>query len=260
MLLESKRTSHKLGRAKPGDRARHSRVFDPLAAGGHRLTYPPELMSRPVPQDSVNGLEVLSPRLGITPQQMEGPYFLEAPERSDITEGRPGALLLLTLFVLDRTGVAYPPGIKVDLWAADASGSYSAFVQNSGSRVVDTRGRSFMRGCQFTDKTGTVTFRTIVPGWYSGRATHMHVMVRERGRRLLTTQLYFTDDLLETVSSLDVYRDRGFPDTHNTKDMVVSRNVDDLSLLTLITDKDASGTLRATHSLMIDGVACPRPN
>jgi hypothetical protein len=62
------------------------------------------------------------------------------------------------------------------------------------------------------------------------------------------------------VSSLDVYRDRGLPDTHSTKDMVVSRNIDDLSLLRLRTDKDASGTLCATHILMIDDVACSRPN
>jgi protocatechuate 3,4-dioxygenase beta subunit len=192
--------------------------------------------------------------LDVTPQQTQGPFFVDAPERSNITEGHPGALLLLTLLIVDVTGAACPAGIKVDLWAADASGSYSSFVQNPGNgHLVDHRGKRFMRGCQRTDANGSVVFHSIVPGWYSGRTTHMHVMVRgDGGRPLLTTQLYFSQSLLAEVSQLEPYKHRGHPDTNYKDDMVIGGNLDNLALLTLKDKKDHPGRYHATHVLKIN--------
>jgi protocatechuate 3,4-dioxygenase beta subunit len=192
--------------------------------------------------------------LSVTPQQVQGPFFVEAPERSDIAEGHPGALLILTLLIVDVTGKACPAGIKVDLWAADALGSYSSFVQNPGNGLVDNRGTSFMRGYQRTDGNGCVNFHAIVPGWYSGRTTHMHVMVGgDSGRPLLTTQLYFSQSLLAEVSQLEPYKHRGFPDTNYMNDTVISGNLDNLALLTLDVKKDHAGRYRATHVLKVHG-------
>jgi len=36
---------------------------------------------------------------------------------------------------------------------------------------------TFLRGWQFTDENGIVKIETIYPGWYAGRALHIHVNV-----------------------------------------------------------------------------------
>ena len=55
----------------------------------------------------------------------------------------------------------------VDVWTADALGAYS-----------DTSTGLFLRGFQPTDADGVATFTTIYPGWYQGRAVHIHFKVR----------------------------------------------------------------------------------
>src|SRR5258705_4715165 len=48
----------------------------------------------------------------------------------------------------------------------------------SDESVENTVGQTFLRGHQITDSNGAVTFKTIIPGWYSGRTVHIHVMIR----------------------------------------------------------------------------------
>jgi protocatechuate 3,4-dioxygenase beta subunit len=62
----------------------------------------------------------------------------------------------------------------VDVWHTDAAGIYS------DESIENTTGQTFLRGYQITDSNGAVTFKTIVPGWYSGRTIHIQVMIRER--------------------------------------------------------------------------------
>jgi len=40
------------------------------------------------------------------------------------------------------------------------------------------RGSKFLRGYQQTDAAGRAQFTTVYPGWYSGRAVHLHFKVR----------------------------------------------------------------------------------
>ena len=42
--------------------------------------------------------------------------------------------------------------------------------------------QTFLRGIQTTNANGEVVFTTIYPGWYQGRATHIHVEVTDRRR------------------------------------------------------------------------------
>jgi hypothetical protein len=44
-------------------------------------------------------------------------------------------------------------------------------------------GQTWLRGVQLTNDAGLVTFRTIYPGFYSGRAPHIHAKVRIGGTR-----------------------------------------------------------------------------
>ena len=57
----------------------------------------------------------------------------------------------------------------MDIWHADAAGVYS------DESVEGTEGLTYLRGYQVTDANGLVIFKTMFPGWYSGRTVHIHV-------------------------------------------------------------------------------------
>lgn len=62
-------------------------------------------------------------------------------------------------------------------------------------------------------------FTTVFPGWYTGRAPHIHIRVHRRKRLALTTQLYLDQDLTSGVYAAEPeYRERGLPDTANADD------------------------------------------
>ncbi|MGH7712132.1 MAG: twin-arginine translocation pathway signal protein, partial [Gemmatimonadaceae bacterium] len=121
----------------------------------------------------------------VTPSQTEGPYFVdERLERSDVrvdpTDGttREGTSLRLRFAVTRVDGNACTPvtGAYVDIWQCDALGVYSDVRDFNG--LFDTTGRKFLRGHQVTSKNGSAEFLTIYPGWYNGRAVHIHFKVR----------------------------------------------------------------------------------
>ena len=117
-----------------------------------------------------------------TVSQTEGPFFRpDAPLRHDLAGDAPrGQPILIGGLVLDS---ACRPvvGAIVQVWHADDAGQYD----NRGSRL---------RGHGFTDRSGTWSFRTIVPAAYWSRTRHYHFKVQRPGGPVLTTQLYFPDD------------------------------------------------------------------
>lgn len=166
----------------------------------------------------------------------EGPYFVdERLNRSDIRADpvtgvvKDGLLLLLSINVstLDTTtGVTRPlSGAYVDLWHCDAAGLYSDESANN------TVGQKFLRGYQVSDKQGKVQFRTIYPGWYSGRSPHIHCKVRQYSSSgtqtsTLTTQFFFDEQLTQLVytDSLLPYVSHGLPDQPHSTDQVYTGN------------------------------------
>jgi protocatechuate 3,4-dioxygenase beta subunit len=67
-----------------------------------------------------------------------------------------------------------------------------------------------------------VRFATIYPGWYSGRAVHIHFKIRSAPgsvtRLEFTSQLYFDDALTDSVYTQAPYNSRGRRDTTNQRD------------------------------------------
>jgi protocatechuate 3,4-dioxygenase beta subunit len=162
----------------------------------------------------------------LTPEQTEGPYYIPNERvRRNITEGRPGAPLVLRLLVVDASTCRPIKGAAVDIWHADASGIYSGFGSGSGNRT-------FMRGIQKTDAKGLARFRTVYPGWYRGRTVHIHVKVHVAGNVVHTGQLYFPDSLTDRVFRGKPYSRRPNRDTRNATDAVF-RNGGRRSLLSL---------------------------
>ena len=171
----------------------------------------------------------------VRPQQTEGPFFVdERLNRSDLRGDpatgltRPGVPLSLR-FRVSRTsaGICGPlVGALVDVWHADATGSYSDIGATSGAK--------FLRGYQVTDEAGAVQFSTIYPGWYSGRAVHVHFKIRSAPgsvtRMEFTSQLYFDDEVTDTVMAQPPYNFRGRRDTTNQTDSVFANGGSQLML------------------------------
>lgn len=181
----------------------------------------------------------VSPMCVLTPAQTEGPYFVDerlnrSDIRSDPADGsmRAGIPLVLTLRVaaLGANACAPLPGAFVDVWHCDADGVYSDVVDSS----TDTRGRKFLRGHQLTDTQGIVRFTTIYPGWYPGRAVHIHFKVRAQAtsgaQHELTSQLYFDEAVTERVFAREPYvrSGRGWP--RNAADGIFRRGGERLML------------------------------
>jgi protocatechuate 3,4-dioxygenase beta subunit len=129
-----------------------------------------------------------------------------------------------------------PVGGQVDVWHGDAGGVYS---DESSDGTV---GQTYLRGYQTTDSNGLVTFKTIFPGWYSGRTVHIHVMIRtfsSSGTQTFefTTQLFFDRALTLTIMANASYNTRGNPDTTNSADNIYSSE----TLLRLAAASSGSG-------------------
>ncbi|MEV8097140.1 intradiol ring-cleavage dioxygenase [Kitasatospora sp. NPDC085879] len=160
----------------------------------------------------------------LTPEQTEGPYYLDLETvRKNITEGRTGVPLTLRVTVVD-IATCYPlPNTAVDIWHCDALGVYSGYV--AGGSTPDT---TFLRGVQLTDSTGVAEFTTIYPGWYVGRALHIHVKTHaggtvsngtyHGGHVSHTGQLYFPETYNTKVAALTPYRSNRATRTLNARD------------------------------------------
>ena len=68
-----------------------------------------------------------------------------------------------------------------------------------------------------------MTFTTIYPGWYQGRATHIHVEVTLGGRWIKVTQMAFPDNANNAVHTAGAYASRGRNPLSNTADGIFAR-------------------------------------
>ncbi len=175
----------------------------------------------------------------VRPEMTIGPYFVdEQLNRSDIrTEPsdnsvKEGVPLTLAIGVFDVANNSCTPlaNAQVDIWHCDAQGVYSG-VSDQG---FDTTGQQFLRGYQLTDGTGKVQFLTIYPGWYSGRAVHIHFTIRttaaDGSDYQFTSQFFFDDTLTDRVHAQEPYASKGQRDTRNSSDNIFTGGGDQLLL------------------------------
>lgn len=176
----------------------------------------------------------------LTPEQTEGPFYADLDlVRRDIAEGRAGHSLRMGIRVVDRECQPVP-GALVDVWHCDIDGDYSAFLDGATDDDAGP-GTTFLRGTQVADDNGIVEFHTVYPGWYTGRAVHVHVKVHLDEQRVVTTQLYFPENLSDVVHAQAPYAAHGTRDTRNETDFIAGDPEADGTLLA--TSADGSGTL-----------------
>lgn len=165
---------------------------------------------------TTTGTTGAAPSCVLTPELTEGPYYLDLDlVREDITEGRPGLPFDLRVLVVDADSCEPIKDAAVDLWHCDAGGQYSG---------VEGDTDTFLRGIQMTDVDGATSFRTVFPGWYSGRAVHIHVKVHPGGAESFTGQLFFDGSTLEAVYADEPYAARGPADVANESDGIYAES------------------------------------
>lgn len=164
----------------------------------------------------------------VTPAETAGPFPTKVPTkwvRKDITEGRTGIAMTMNITIKNATGnCAALAGAIVDVWHCDKDGYYSEYggtgMQSANFTTVD-----FLRGRQTTDANGLAGFTSIYPGWYPGRAPHIHVHIyNAAGKSLLVTQIAFPNAISNTVYSTgqSYGYTKGTQDTMNERDNVFS--------------------------------------
>ena len=155
----------------------------------------------------------------VTPTETIGPYpSLTDLIRSDIREGKSGTPVTLTITVVNvNNSCSAVANANVEIWQCDAAGNYSEY----GTQRTAT----YLRGIQTTNAGGQVTFTTIYPGWYQGRATHIHAEVVLNGASVKVTQLDFPESVNAVVYGTGVYASRGANPTSNASDNVFADSI-----------------------------------
>lgn len=188
----------------------------------------------------LSSVSTVLPTCVVRPELTEGPYFVDemlnrSDVRSDPSDGSisEGAQLNLA-FLVSQIGAnrcISLPGAQVDIWHCDVNGVYSD--------VENAVGKKFLRGHQVTDANGLAQFVTIYPGWYPGRAVHIHFKIRT-GNSEFTSQLFFDDALTDQVYLQEPYVQRGERNPRNTGDSIYN-NVGNQLVLN-VTPDDAGYT------------------
>lgn len=168
----------------------------------------------------------------------------------------------------DRTGVAFSieitiqnknnnctalQGAIVDIWHCDKDGYYSEYG-GTGMQTVDFTAVHFLRGRQVTDSDGKVRFTSIFPGWYTSRATHIHVHIyNASGTSLLVTQIAFPEGSNSAVNLVNAATSYGYTKgmtgyTNNAADNVFSDSV--ANELATVTGSVTDG-YALTHTIVV---------
>lgn len=163
----------------------------------------------------------------LSPSETAGPFPIKTPSdlvRENIISDRAGVALLITLTIQDQSDGCKPlSGVFVDLWHCDADGNYSEY---GGTQMQSTNytAKHFLRGRQTTDSNGQASFISIFPGWYSGRAPHIHIEILDANENSIrVTQIAFPKDICDTVYTTSGYK--GTADTSNASDNIFSNSL-----------------------------------
>ncbi|OIW24726.1 aromatic compound dioxygenase [Coniochaeta ligniaria NRRL 30616] len=155
--------------------------------------------------------------------------------REDVTETQAGVDLALDIQILDVNTCEPVPNVYMEIWHCNSTGVYSGVVASgNGNGDASNINATFLRGVQQTDSDGAAQFRTLFPGHYTGRTTHIHVMVHTNatafpnGTLIDTThvghvgQVFFDQDLIGSVEATSAYSVNTQQLTTNAQDSIAS--------------------------------------
>jgi len=192
-----------------------------------------------------------------TATETAGPFPTKNPDNlvmADIRSDRTGVQLSVKLTIQNKnSGCAPLVGVVVDIWHCDKDGAYSQYG-GTGMQTTNYTAVSFLRGRQTTDLNGQVGFKTIFPGWYTGRATHIHVHIyTATGTSLLVTQIAFPEGTNSAVNQVNGSTENGYTKgmsgyTTNASDNVFSDGIS--TELANLTGNISTG-FELTHTIVV---------
>ncbi|BGP36255.1 hypothetical protein JCM10449v2_000153 [Rhodotorula kratochvilovae] len=158
------------------------------------------------------------------PQLTEGPYYHTEghPIRQNMAEDQLGLPFFMDVGVIDVNTCEPMENVLVDLWHANTTGHYAGHPEQAPelkwegpahegprkgllSKYPRTNDHeTFLRAAWPTNKHGLAQFSSIFPGYYTGRATHVHVRIHPEwtplpnntftSHRMLHTGQFFVPD------------------------------------------------------------------
>jgi protocatechuate 3,4-dioxygenase beta subunit len=193
----------------------------------------------------------------VTATETAGPFPTKTPSslvKSDITSDRTGVPLTINITIKNKNASCVAlEGALVDIWHCDKDGYYSEYG-GTGMQSADFTSVHFLRGRQTTNANGLVSFTSIFPGWYSGRATHIHVHIyNSSGTSLLVTQIAFPEGSGSAVVLVNASTANGYTKgmsgyTYNANDNVFSDGVS--TEMSTVTGSVATGFV-LTHTINV---------
>jgi protocatechuate 3,4-dioxygenase beta subunit len=235
----------------------------------------------------------------LSAEQEEGPYYVAGELfRANIAENKPGVPLSLRILVLDARSCKPLSNVAVDVWHCDALGVYSGFTEQHfggppggpGGPPFDpdhpggppngppgpppefagpppenhpTDKLTFLRGIQLAGQDGTVTFRTVFPGFYMGRTNHIHFKVRlgghasatsyEAGHTSHTGQIFFPEQIAAELMRREPYSLHAIHRTSQSEDGVFNDQHGELSIAKL-QPLGPDGSLHGMHADIVAAV------
>ncbi|MHA5049638.1 intradiol ring-cleavage dioxygenase [Streptomyces sp. SD15] len=234
----------------------------------------------------------------LTSETTEGPYYIDADKlRQDVTEDQEGIPMTLKLKVIDAETCKPLKNAAVDIWQCNAMGIYSGYEAMSsgggggapsgmpsdaptgsptgeppsgapsggtgGGHSEPTDDERYLRGTWKTDKHGYVTFKTVFPGWYQGRAVHIHTKVHvdgtwtdagyEGGHTCHTGQFFFDEKSVLASAEVSPYSTNTTTRTTLTEDTIYPQNGHEGGLLYLKYNK--KNIAKGVHAHLTMGVA-----
>ncbi|RZJ71923.1 T9SS type A sorting domain-containing protein [Flavobacterium sp.] len=195
----------------------------------------------------------------VTNSETAGPFPTINPSSyatSNIVGDRTGVAFTANIYIKNKNAAcaAYQNCI-IDIWHCDKDGNYSQYG-GTGMQPANYTAYNFLRGRQTTDADGKVTFTSIFPGWYTGRATHIHVHIyTASGTSLLVTQIAFPEGASSAVNAVNAATAYGYTKgmngyTYNANDNVFSDGV--TSEMSAVSGS-LSGGYTLEHTIYVNG-------
>ncbi|KAK4702705.1 hypothetical protein P7C70_g3517, partial [Phenoliferia sp. Uapishka_3] len=172
----------------------------------------------------------------LSPETTQGPYYHDRghPIRQNMAEYQLGLPWYMDVGVIDVKTCKPLEGVLVDVWHANSTGHYAGHPEQEeklkweGPKHEGPRKgllskyprtepeQTFLRAAWPTNKNGVSQYTSIFPGYYTGRATHVHVKVHTQwtphangtftsSRLIHTGQFFVPDDINVSIDKIHPY-------------------------------------------------------
>jgi protocatechuate 3,4-dioxygenase beta subunit len=187
---------------------------------------------------------------GLMPSETEGPFPYPGGEITnplnivDIRGGQTGVQTDFILTVVDAATCTPLQFVRVDIWHCSKDGDYSGYGNFTG--------QFWLRGYQTTDVNGQVMFTTIYPGWYPGRATHVHFELFYNNIMIKTSQFCFDETVNDVVHLSPGYT--GTNPTTNMSDGIFNNSAAHMAIETMAISGDVVNGYTGTLTIGVNGI------